>query len=185
MVAVGGAGDRNGAGGVAKSAGLEHSTAGIGGDAGARKLVGQDLTDRVGAAERLEAAEAEPSGFILDLHRCDPGLPRDVRNIVQRRRRVAGPCSDLGLGAAKAGSGQNDGAGGSGLGVDEQSVIHATPQADRGKRNSRRSTAMASTGVTAKLVNSQIAALAAPATPPGSVRPPSRVTMPPSAEPKE
>jgi hypothetical protein len=100
MVAVGGGGDGDAARGLGVAAAGQIGRARGCRDISSRQLPGEQVGDRVRATQRLETAETETAGFVLEPDRSGQ------RQIEQRGRCVTVPTRDLCLRAAKSGGGQ-------------------------------------------------------------------------------
>ncbi len=102
VIAVGGAGDRDGARDVAMRARCER----LHRRARARSALDRrldDAADRIGTAERLEAAGDEALALVLEPDRAEAEPRGKARQGDQGRRRIAGPRGDFRLRRGKAG----------------------------------------------------------------------------------
>ncbi len=86
VIAVGGAGDGDARGRLPEAVTDQIGRVRIGRDAASVKLGRQHARHRIGATQRLEAAQAEARRFVLQPDRIQARLAREGGQIAQRRR---------------------------------------------------------------------------------------------------
>ncbi|MNV54068.1 hypothetical protein D3C71_1462390 [compost metagenome] len=98
MIAVGRAGHRHGLRQFPVTAGQQIVDRQVVAPQPGRELAQQLAADRVGPAQRLEAAQPEAAAFVLVADGRHAGLARQTGQVAQRRGLIAGPAADLRLG---------------------------------------------------------------------------------------